>query len=227
MQRWWFSIGRSCHFPQEACTHLLIFHIQPSISVVSSTWGKLKTIEVKSSTTYIPCVEQLATETVPGSPLMVWASETFGANPDLRASLITSSVSDFHHSPTVYHHNDYNFKWLCWGLINEWRTVAKDLIFLPNITTNSLSGLGKGYGTPRFGKITMAPWRVDLSQLTWACQRSVPLCPVRVKLYTYDCPGRIGHCVMYAGPSAQPVLICLTPCLPRCYSLPLRIQYFA
>jgi hypothetical protein len=48
----------------------------------------------------VPCVEQL--ETVPGRPLMVWASETFGANPDLRASLITASVSDFHHSPTIY-----------------------------------------------------------------------------------------------------------------------------
>lgn len=34
----------------------------------------------------------------PERPLIVWASETFGANPDLRAALITFSVSDFHHS---------------------------------------------------------------------------------------------------------------------------------
>lgn len=47
----------------------------------------------------IPCVEQLAT--FPGSPLIVWESETFGANPDFRASLMIASVSDFHHSPTI------------------------------------------------------------------------------------------------------------------------------
>ena len=37
--------------------------------------------------------------TGPGCPLIVWASETFGANPDFKASFITASVSDFHHSP--------------------------------------------------------------------------------------------------------------------------------
>lgn len=36
--------------------------------------------------------------TAPGKPLMVWASETFGARPELKASFMTASVSDFHHS---------------------------------------------------------------------------------------------------------------------------------
>jgi len=42
-------------------------------------------------------------ETGPGCPLIVWASETLGANPEFRASLTTASVSDFHHSPTLHH----------------------------------------------------------------------------------------------------------------------------
>jgi hypothetical protein len=33
---------------------------------------------------------------------MVCASETLGANPELRASLTTASVSDFHHSAAIY-----------------------------------------------------------------------------------------------------------------------------
>lgn len=59
----------------------------------------------------------------------------------------------------------------------------------------------------------MAPWTVTLSQLIWACQKSVPLWPVMVKLYIKPLPGWIGHCVMYAGPSYHPVRICLAPCL--------------
>lgn len=44
----------------------------------------------------LPVEEQFGLR--PGYPLIVWASETFGARPDFIASLITSSVSDFHHS---------------------------------------------------------------------------------------------------------------------------------
>ena len=45
----------------------------------------------------LPCDGQFGTR--PGWPLMTWASETLGAKPDFNASLITFSVSDFHHSP--------------------------------------------------------------------------------------------------------------------------------
>lgn len=45
----------------------------------------------------IPCDLQLGTG--PGRPFIVCASETLGANPDLSASSITASTSDFHHSP--------------------------------------------------------------------------------------------------------------------------------
>lgn len=44
-----------------------------------------------------PFLEQLYNG--PGSPLIVYASETFGPFPVWRASLITASGSTFHHSP--------------------------------------------------------------------------------------------------------------------------------
>lgn len=61
----------------------------------------------------------------------------------------------------------------------------------------------------------MAPWTVARSHKMWACHQRVPLCPLKVKLYTKLCLCWIGHCVMYAGPSAHPVLSCRTPCLPH------------
>lgn len=36
-------------------------------------------------------------------------------------------------------------------------TVKLKIEISPNTMISSLSGLGKGYGTPRFGKMTMAP----------------------------------------------------------------------
>lgn len=47
-----------------------------------------------------PLAEQLYKG--PGRPLMVKASEIFGAPPDCNAWLMTVSVSAFHHSPTIY-----------------------------------------------------------------------------------------------------------------------------
>jgi hypothetical protein len=48
----------------------------------------------------IPLAEQLYSG--PGSPLIVYASETFGPPPVCRAWLITASESTFHHSPEMF-----------------------------------------------------------------------------------------------------------------------------
>lgn len=86
----------------------------------------------------LPCDEQL--ESGPGWPLIVWASDTFGAKPDFRASLITASTSDFHHSPAKYSNE------VC--LIPSLK-IDQNMILLssdssPRIITASLCGVGNG-----------------------------------------------------------------------------------
>lgn len=54
---------------------------------------------------FLPLAGQL--ETGPGRPLMVWASEIFGANPVCVAWFITASVSAFHHSPAILYRFAY------------------------------------------------------------------------------------------------------------------------
>ena len=67
------------------------------ISIVEWHWHGLVTLKLEFGFWTLPCEAQPWTG--PGWPLIVWALETFGAKPDFKASFITASVSDFHHSP--------------------------------------------------------------------------------------------------------------------------------
>jgi hypothetical protein len=61
--------------------------------------------------------------------------------------------------------------------------------------------------------MTRAPYTVARMYELCACHHRVPSCPATANLYVYRWPGRMGHCVTIAGPSAHGVPRWNTPCL--------------
>ena len=63
------------------------------------------------------------------------------------------------------------------------------------------------------GKIIMAPCTVACDQSLWACHQRVPSSVENIISWVKLVLGRMGHSVMFSGPSDHGFLGCLTPCL--------------
>ncbi|RWW03265.1 hypothetical protein GW17_00033589 [Ensete ventricosum] len=105
-----------------------------------------------NQTTTLPRAEEEQPERGPAWPLMVWASDTLGARPEFRASFITASVSDFHHSAEMWLKADqsleiailqYSRHIMC--LMNELRATTQD-------QDDFFMRGGEGIGDVEFGK---------------------------------------------------------------------------
>ena len=84
---------------------------------------------------------------------------------------------------------------------------------VPRTKGISWSGFGKGRNVPGRGYMNIRPCTVARVQELCACHQTVASSMEKMTSYIKSLPGRIGHCVMYSGPSDHGFLGCSTPCL--------------
>jgi hypothetical protein len=92
----------------------------------------------------------------PGSPLIVYASETFGPPPVCMAWLITASVSTFHHSPETFFELKFVllYIWIIKGKIHKTklRVANNHIVESTEDDGNFLVGFGKWVRNATLGK---------------------------------------------------------------------------